>query len=254
MGAFIETQQAILSEEKQKRLEREERQRIKKKQEEAERNLFYKLDVILENKACKYFRCKTTQGTYKYLLKYKDNIIFDITKNENILYFLDRKYIKILNETYKKYQVISTIDKQKQKDNEKEAEKKLHKIIKNKFDFLEMHTKNINKTFKTYFEIYNFLSNPLIKDEIIDLCTNNENIKFLLNKKYMTILNNIYKPYKQAENKPKAINKKQAAANITKTEAATITGGAILLEAFKITAIVILTPLAFITSLIVHKR
>ena len=218
MGAFIDTQQALLSEEKQKRIEREEKQRIKKKQEEAERNLFYKLDIILENKACKYFICKTTQGTYKYLLKYKDNIIFDITKDENILYFLDRKYIKILNDTYKKYQAIKIIDKQKQMQATKEeaeatksAELRLFKTLRNTLSLQEYHNKFKDYYFKNVNEAYYFLLDNTNKDYIINLISNG-NLKtiYFLNKKYITILNNLYKPYKLTEKQqqtPKKENK-----------------------------------------------
>lgn len=255
MGTFIETQQALLSEEKQKRLEREEKQRIKARQEYLEQKLYFNIEIYLQDKKCNFFESKTIQETYKKLIEFKDEIILLITKDDKMQYFLHRKYLKILNECYSKYKNIKTINKEEEKEAEKEAERKLHKMFRGSFDFLQVNNRFGSHYFKSYLEVYNFLLKPTTQNQIIECITQNQNIKYLLNKKYLTILNNTYKQYKLLINQ-KTITQKQITPKIeaTKTEKAAAVGGAVLLETFKIIAIVILTPLAFITSLIIHKR
>lgn len=127
----------------------------------------------------------------------KHNIIDELTKNDKDVYYLEKKYNSILNNVYNGYKTYwNDKYKNEQKDNLKKTELKLYKTIKNVLTLRELHTRQQSFYFKTNQEAYSFLTKPNNKDLIINMLTQTTEQRYLLDKKYFTILNNLYKPFK----------------------------------------------------------
>lgn len=249
---FIDTQQALVTEEKQKRLEREQVQKDKKRQERQELELFFTIDNILNNtpESKKINVIKEISKP-----KNRDMIIDRVTNNNNLqdIYILTKKYNKILTQAYNGYKYTDKDISEAEKEKAKKCELKLFRILRNTLDFKEYHSKTNNIYFKSNEEIYQFLSTPTQKDYIINTVTNDIETIYILNKKYMAILNNLYKPYKTQEH----TKKKQTIKSTPQTKTKAKNGNGfinILLTAFisiiiistKIIAYFIITPLILI--------
>ena len=201
MGVFTEqvqnvanSQKELISEAKRKRLEREETKRQKEKLEQLEMNLYNMLDSYfndeeIERKDYKrqYVRLSHAQN--------KHNIIDELTKNDKEVYYLEKKYNSILNNVYNGYKTYWN-DKNEQKDSLKKAELKLYRTLKNTLTLRELHTRQQSYYFKTNQEAYEFLIKANNKDLIINILSQTTEQRYLLDKKYFTILNNLYKPFK----------------------------------------------------------
>ena len=203
MGVFTEqvqnvatSQRELISEAKRKRLEREETKRQREKLEQLEMSLYNILDSYfndeeIERKDYKrqYIRLSHAQN--------KHNIIDELTRNDKEVYYLEKKYNNILNNVYNGYKTYwNDKYKNEQKDNLKKAELKLYRTIKNTLTLRELHTRQQNYYFKTSQEAYEFLIKANNKDLIINILTQTTEQRYLLDKKYFTILNTLYKPFK----------------------------------------------------------
>lgn len=203
MGVFTEqvqnvanSQKELISEAKRKRLEREETKRQKEKLEQLEMNLYNILDSYFNDEEIQrkdykkqYIRLSHAQN--------KHNIIDELTKNDKEVYYLEKKYNNILNNVYNGYKTYwNDKYKNEQKDNLRKAELKLYKTIKNTLYLRELHTRQQSYYFNTRQEAYNFLIKANNKDLIINILSQTTEQQYLLDKKYFTILNNLYKPFK----------------------------------------------------------
>lgn len=203
MGVFTEqvqnvanSQKELISEAKRKRLEREETKRQKEKLEQLEMNLYNILDSYFNDEEIdrkdykrQYIRLSHAQN--------KHNIIDELTKNDKEVYYLEKKYNSILNNVYNGYKTYwNNKYKDEQKDSLKKTELKLYRTIKNTLTLRELHTQQQSYYFKTSQEAYDFLTKVNNKDLIINTLTQTTEQRYLLDKKYFTILNNLYKPFK----------------------------------------------------------
>lgn len=131
MGQFIDTQQGLLSEAKQKRLEREHKKLDKERHEKQELELFYSLENMLYNTP------KSTKQKQKQELenvKTRDFIIDKITGGDlKDGYILTQKYNTLLNKAYKPYN--------EEKNNYKQLEIKLHRTLQNTLERKQLHTR-----------------------------------------------------------------------------------------------------------------
>ena len=130
MGVFTEQVQRLATEQEILRKERQEKRELKKKQEEAERNLYYRIENIF---ACTTFTRKnifkkfeTKKDIYNFLIEYdtKNYLIERTTKNIDIQYFLDKKYLSIIKKSYAPY-------KEQEAEKEKEEKEKQKEFYKN---------------------------------------------------------------------------------------------------------------------------
>lgn len=130
MGVFTEQVQRLATEQEILRKEREERRKFKKKQEEAEKNLYYKIENIF---TCTTFIRKNIfkkfdnkKSIYNFLIEYdtKNYLIEQITKNVDVQYFLDKKYLSIVKKIYTPY-------KEQEKEREKEEKEKQKQYYRN---------------------------------------------------------------------------------------------------------------------------
>lgn len=134
MGTFTDQVQGLVSEEKFKRQERKLEQAQKKEQEEAERDLYY----ILENAFTRNWNAKNNFNTKKDIYFYysqhetKNKIIEKITKNTDVQYYLDKKYLSILKKIYTPYK----------QEEAKEQEKLRQKILYEKQQKQQKELKN----------------------------------------------------------------------------------------------------------------
>lgn len=176
MGQFIETQQALVSEAKLKRLEREQKAKDKKRQEEQEKKLFYLLDEKLAN--AKDIRKEYLKMSSTFT---RTDIVESITIDKNDTYVLIRKYNKLLNLAYNSFKEEA---KQQEQEKEKELKKRLEKELKGHFEIAS------NKL------TYQYLTQEEIKNAIIDNISNTQEEAEALSNLYYKILNNTYKGYK----------------------------------------------------------
>lgn len=203
MGVFTEqvqnvatSQRELISEAKRKRLEREETKRQKEKLEQLEMNLYNILDSYFNDEEInrkeykmQYVRLSHAQN--------KHNIIDELTKNDKEVYYLEKKYNSILNNVYNGYKTYwNDKYKNEQKDSLKKSELKLYRTIKNTLTLRELHTQQQSYYFKTSQEAYNFLIKANNKNLIINMLGQTTEQRYLLDKKYFTILNTLYKPFK----------------------------------------------------------
>jgi len=203
MGVFTEqvqniatSQRELISEAKRKRLEREEAKRQKEKLEQLEINLYNILDSYfndeeIERKDYKkqYVRLSHARNKHK--------IIDELTKNDKEVYYLEKKYNSILNNVYNGYKTYwNDKYKNEQKDSLKKSELKLYRTIKNVLTLRELHTRQQSYYFNTSQEAYEFLIKANNKNLIINILGKTTEQRYLLDKKYFTILNTLYKPFK----------------------------------------------------------
>lgn len=141
MATFTNQVQGLVSEQKQARIERQEKQRIKERQEELKKQLYYTLQGYFT-----YEELKPSQYQKQYLkltsILNKSEIIDNITRNQDEVYYLDLQYNNILNKVYNEFKGVYTMQKQLEKEQEKarkEAEKNnkkqqtlKDKLLKNK--------------------------------------------------------------------------------------------------------------------------
>lgn len=125
MGVFTEQVQRLATEQEIIRREREEKRELKKKQEEAEKDLYYKIENIF---SCTTFTRKNIfkkfenkKSTYNFLREYdtKNYLIEKTTKNVDVQYFLDKKYLSIVKKIYTPYK-----EQEKEREREREREEK----------------------------------------------------------------------------------------------------------------------------------
>lgn len=123
MGVFTEQVQRLATEQETLRRERQEKRELRKKQEEAEKDLYYKIENIF---TCTTFTRKNIfrkfenkKSIYNFLKEYntKNYLIEQITKNVDVQYFLDKKYLSIVKKIYIPY-------KEQEKEKEKEEKEK----------------------------------------------------------------------------------------------------------------------------------
>lgn len=111
-------------------------------------------------------------------------------------------------------------------------------------------------------EAYFFLLEPTTKNHIIKILTDDIEERYKLDKKYISILDNLYKPYKRTQKQTKTITRTESQTKTIKQEKQkTGTGAylfagiiAILIEAIKIIGYVFIVPLVFIISFFIHKK
>ena len=124
MGVFTEQVQRLATEQETLRKERQEKRELKKKQEEAERSLYYRIENIF---TCTTFTRKnifkkfeTKKDIYNFLKEYdtKNYLIERTTKNIDIQYFLDKKYLSMIKKSYIPY-------KEQEAEKEKEEKEKI---------------------------------------------------------------------------------------------------------------------------------
>ena len=203
MGVFTEqvqnvanSQKELISEAKRKRLEREETKRQKEKLEQLEMNLYNILDSYFNDEEIERKDYKKQYIILSHAHN-KHKIIDELTKNDKEVYYLEKKYNSILNNVYNGYKTYwNDKYKNEQKDSLKKAELKLYRTIKNTLTLRELHTRQQSYYFKTSQEAYNFLIKANNKDLIINMLSQTTEQRYLLDKKYFTILNNLYKPFK----------------------------------------------------------
>lgn len=203
MGVFTEqvqnvatSQKELISEAKRKRLEREETKRQKEKLEQLEMNLYNILDSYFNDEEIdrKDYKRQYVRLSHAHN---KHNIIDELTKNDKEVYYLEKKYNSILNNVYNGYKTYwNDKYKNEQKDSLKKAKLKLYRTIKNTLTLRELHTRQQSYYFKTSQEAYNFLIKPNNKYLIINMLGKTTEQRYLLDKKYFTILNNLYRPFK----------------------------------------------------------
>lgn len=203
MGVFTEqvqnvatSQKELISEAKRKRLEREETKRQKEKLEQLEMSLYNILDSYFNDEEIKRRDYKKQYIILSHAHN-KHNIIDELTKNDKEVYYLEKKYNSILNNVYNGYKTYwNNKYKDEQKDSLKRAELKLYRTLKNTLTLRELHTRQQSYYFKTSQEAYNFLIKANNKDLIINMLGKTTEQRYLLDKKYFTILNTLYKPFK----------------------------------------------------------
>ena len=203
MGVFTEqvqnvatSQKELISEAKRKRLEREEAKRQKEKLEQLEMNLYNILDSYFNDEEIER---KDYKKQYIILshAQNKHNIIDELTKNDKEVYYLEKKYNSILNNVYNGYKTYwNDKYKNEQKDSLKKAELKLYRTLKNTLTLRELHTRQQSYYFNTSQEAYEFLIKANSKNLIINMLGKTTEQRYLLDKKYFTILNTLYKPFK----------------------------------------------------------
>lgn len=203
MGVFTEqvqnvatSQRELISEAKRKRLEREEAKRQKERLEQLEISLYNILDSYFNDEEIER---KDYKKQYIILshAQNKHNIIDELTKNDKEVYYLEKKYNSILNIVYNGYKTYwNDKYKNEQKDSLKKSELKLYRTIKNTLTLRELHTRQQSYYFRTSQEAYNFLIKANNKDLIINMLSQTTEQRYLLDKKYFTILNTLYKPFK----------------------------------------------------------
>lgn len=269
MGVFTEqvqnvadNQKFLVTEAKHKRLEREAAKKQKERLEQLEIDLYnildsYFSDEMIERKDYKkqYIILSHAQN--------KHNIIDELTKEDKEVYYLEKKYISILNNVYNGYKLYWN---DKYKNSIEKAEVKLYKTLKNTLERKELHTRSGSHYFKTIEETYNFLIMPTSKDSIISIFSNDTETTYKLDKKYLNILNALYRPYKLTnkqtnttkQHKTSQTQQKANTAKIKKNHNIFIlivsTIFAILFEAVKILCYIFLVPLVFIVSFFIHKK
>ena len=127
MGVFTEQVQRLATEQEIIRREREEKRELKKKQEEAEKDLYYKIENIftLTSFATKniFKKFENKKSIYNFLREYntKNYLIEKTTKNVDVQYFLDKKYLSIVKKIYAPY-------KEEETEKEKERKRKLEEF------------------------------------------------------------------------------------------------------------------------------
>ena len=133
MGVFTEQVQRLATEQETLRREREERRKLKKKQEEAEKDLYYIIENIFTRTTFTrkniFRKFENKKSIYNFLTEYetKNYLIERITKNVDIQYFLDKKYLSIAKKIYAPYKELET---EKEKE-EKEKQKQFYKNLLN---------------------------------------------------------------------------------------------------------------------------
>lgn len=146
MGVFTEQVQRIATEQEIIRREREEKRELKKKQEEAEKDLFYKIENIF---TCSTFTRKNIfkkfenkKSIYNFLIEYetKNYLIEKTTKNVDVQYFLDKKYLSIVKKIYTPYKEQEAEQQKEEKEKQKEEKEKTKQEQR-----LQKHKKNKNK-------------------------------------------------------------------------------------------------------------
>ena len=127
MGVFTEQVQRLATEQETLRRERQEKRELKKKQEEAEKDLYYKIENIF---TCTTFTRKNIlkkfenkKSIYNFLKEYntKNYLIEQITRNVDVQYFLDKKYLSTVKKIYLPY-------KEQEAEKEKEQKRKLEEF------------------------------------------------------------------------------------------------------------------------------
>lgn len=129
MGTFTDQVQGLASEQKIARLEREKNKKIKLQQEELKKQLYYTLQgyfTVEELKPSQY------QKQYLKLTSIlnKSEIIDNITRNQDEVYYLDLNYNNILNKVYNEFKGVYTMQKQIEKDNEREEKQRQKEILR----------------------------------------------------------------------------------------------------------------------------
>lgn len=203
MGVFTEqvqnvatSQRELISEAKRKRLEREETKRQNEKLEQLEMNLYNILDSYFNDEEIERKNYKKQYVRLSHAHN-KHNIIDELTKNDKEVYYLEKKYNNILNNVYNGYKTYwNNKYKNEQKDGLKKSELKLYRTIKNTLTLRELHTRQRSYYFNTNQEAYEFLIKPNNKNLIINILGKTTEQRYLLDKKYFTILNTLYKPFK----------------------------------------------------------
>lgn len=146
MGVFTEQVQRLATEQEIIRREREEKRELKKKQEEAEKDLYYKIENIF---TCTTFTRKNIfkkfenkKDIYNFLTEYetKNYLIEKTTKNVDVQYFLDKKYLSIVKKIYTPYKEQEAEQQKEEKIKQKEEKEKIKQEQR-----LQKHKKNKNK-------------------------------------------------------------------------------------------------------------
>lgn len=126
MGVFTEQVQRLATEQETLRKEREEKRVLKNKQDEAERELYYRIENIF---TCTTFTRKNIfkkfenkKDIYNFLKEYdiKNYLIERTTKNVDIQYYLDKKYLSIVKKIYMPYKEKEKEIEEQRKEKEKE--------------------------------------------------------------------------------------------------------------------------------------
>lgn len=142
MGQFIDTQQGLLSEAKQKRLEREQRKREKQREQELERQLFYYLDSFFNLEDISISEYKNQYIKLCHTIN-RAEIINELTRNPDEVYYLEKKYNSILNNIYRAYKPIYENNKQAKREQLKQEQKQKITI---KSQQKQNNNKNLSKT------------------------------------------------------------------------------------------------------------
>ena len=127
MGVFTEQVQRLATEQETLRRERQEKRELKKKQEEAEKDLYYKIENIFNcttfTRKNIYKKFENKKDTYNFLTEYdtKNYLIEQITRNVDVQYFLDKKYLSTVKKIYLPY-------KEQEAEKEKEQKRKLEEF------------------------------------------------------------------------------------------------------------------------------
>lgn len=130
MGVFTEQVQRLATEQETLRREREEIRKLKKKQEEAEKDLYYIIENIFTRTTFTrkniFRKFENKKSIYNFLTEYetKNYLIERITKNVDVQYFLDKKYLSMIKKAYTPY-------KEQEKEKEKEEKEKQKQYYRN---------------------------------------------------------------------------------------------------------------------------
>ena len=139
MGVFTEQVQGLVSEAKIKREKQERKELLREKREEAERDLYYKLENLftcnsfIRKNVVKNFETKKDIYNFLLLLPVKSKLLQEVTKDIDIQYYLDRKYLTILKRVYTPYKEQEAEEEKELKEaakREKEQQKQFERIIK----------------------------------------------------------------------------------------------------------------------------
>lgn len=262
MGTFTNQVQGLVSEEKQKRTEREQAKRRKRDVDYLKFQLKLSFETAFETLTIfgrdKKYKCNDVNDAYLHLLKsnIRDDVIYKVIAkqswdDEELVRAIDNAYMSILSKAYAPYKHQETTIK----DIERKQEKLLEQQLFKKFQYCFNQYNNEN--------MYKKLIQKDIKNQILfDIIPNNNKLYYDLFFKYDNILNKTYKSIQKSINIKPQKQQQERKQKETKTKKSKLfilfsIVGIILLFILLLgvrTLAYILIPFIFIISFIIHYK
>lgn len=200
MGTFTNQVQGLVSEEKQKRTEREQAKRRKKDIEYLRFQLKLSFETAFETLTIfgrdKKYKCNDVNDVYINLLKLdiKDDVIYKVIvkqswDDDELIRAIDNSYMSILSKVYAPYKHQETALKDIERKQKKLLEQQLFKKFQycfNQYNDENMYKKLIQKDTKNQI--------------LLNVIPNNDKLYYDLFFKYDTILNKTYKSIQKSTN------------------------------------------------------